>query len=100
MMALALGGLLLLVWLGYSRMAVLIAILGLPGLMRRSFVPSATGMSPRENVAHHPRLCPIHGRAWRPALFRLGSLSRLFGRHEKRRPGSRLFHVCQSRLRR
>lgn len=50
MMALALGGLLLLVWLGYSRMAVLIAILGLPGLMRRSFVPSATSMSPRETL--------------------------------------------------
>lgn len=50
MMALALGGLLLLVWLGYSRMAVLIAILGLPGLMRRSFVPSAKSMSPNETL--------------------------------------------------
>jgi Zn-dependent protease len=48
MMALALAGLLLLVWLGYSRMAVMIAIFGLPGLLRRGFIPSATAMSPRE----------------------------------------------------
>jgi Zn-dependent protease len=48
MMALALGGLLLLLWLGYTQMAVLLAIFGLPGLLRRGYAPSARAMTSKE----------------------------------------------------
>jgi Zn-dependent protease len=51
MMALALAGLLLLLWLGYRQMAILIAVIGLPGLIRRGAMPSVRPMNLMESAA-------------------------------------------------